>query len=263
MQIFLSSIAKKTGRYLVDFCSGNLARRVLLRIFLPVILAAYFGSLIFAIWSFPGLFDWRTMSMSKLLYPSKNPRFHAIGSAGLVVAGLMTIPFAGYIGRRLRDTSPVLTKIGALSFGAGAISLTLGALIVREPFLHEMFARGAGLGVGLGMLAFYLCVLRARSVPANEPFAHSWVFLAWSLIVPPALLVVVLRLLAAARFQWSNPVYLGIEKRSLWHLGFWEWIGSTAVFLFILSAALLLTESASQPAVSSTPGEELSACRKR
>jgi hypothetical protein len=203
------------------------------------------------------------MSMSKLLYPSKNPQFHAIGSVGLAVAGLLTIPFAGYIGRRLRVISPVLAEIGALSFGAGAISLIFGALIAREPLLHEMFARGAGLGVGLGMLSFYLCALRGRSFPANEPFARSRVFLAWSLIVPPALLVVVLRLLAAARFQWSNPVYLVIEKRSLWHLGFWEWIGSITVFLFLLSAALFLTESASQPAISSTPGAELSACHRR
>ncbi|MGO9266834.1 MAG: hypothetical protein ACLQBA_18465 [Candidatus Binataceae bacterium] len=197
MQIFLSSIAKETGSYLSEFCSGKLKQRTLRRIFLPLILAAYFGSLIFAIWSFPGLFNWRTMSMSKLLYPSNNPQFHGIGSAGLAVAGLMTIPFAGYVGRRLRDTSPVLAEIGALSFGAGAISLTLGALIVWEPFLHEMFARGAGLGVGLGML------------------------------------------------------------------GFWEWIGSTAVFLFILSAALFLTECASQPAISSTPGAEWSVYRRR
>jgi len=96
-----SSIGNKTSSYLTDFCSGKLKQRVLLRIFLPFILAAYFGSLIFAIWSFPGLFNWRTMSMSKLLYPSNNPQFHAIGSVGLAVAGLMTIPFAGYIGRRL------------------------------------------------------------------------------------------------------------------------------------------------------------------
>ena len=258
-----SSIRNKTSSYLVDFCSGKLKQRTLLRIFLPLILAAYFGSLILAIRNFPGFVRLRTMSMSKLLYPSNNPQFHAIGSVGLAAAGLMTIPFAGYIGRRLRDISPVLAEIGALSFGAGAISLTFGALIVWEPFLHEMFARSAGIGVGLGMLAFYSCALRGRSFPANERFARSRVFLAWSLIVPPALLVVVLRLLAAARFQSSNAVYLVIEKRSLWHLGFWEWIGSTAVFLFILSAALFLTESASQRAINSTPGAEWSAYRRR
>jgi len=202
---------------------------------------SYFGSLAFAIWMFPGPFDWRTRSMSKLLYPSNNPQFHAIGSVGVAVAGLLTIPFAGYTGRRLQVIAPAPALIGALAFGAGAISLILGALIVLQPF-HEMFARGAGICLGLGMLAFYLFALRGLSVPPDERHARPRIFLAWSLIVPPALLVLVLRLLAAAHFQWSNPVYRAIENRSLWQLGFWEWIGSIAVFLFLLCAALFLPE---------------------
>jgi hypothetical protein len=63
---------------------------------------------------------------------------------------------------------------------------------------------------------------------------------AWSLTVPFAVLILVLRLLAAAHFQWPNPVYHALENRALWHLGFWEWIGSIAAFLFLLSAALYL-----------------------
>jgi len=121
---------------------------------------------------FPGPFDWRTRSMSKLLYPSNNPQFHAIGSVGVAVAGLLTIPFAGYIGRRLRVISPVPAELGALAFGVGAISLILGALIVLHPFLHEMFARGAGIFLGLGMLAFYLCTLRGLSVSPSERHAR-------------------------------------------------------------------------------------------
>ena len=61
--------------------------------------------------------------------------------------------------------------------------------------------------------------------------------------MPPTLFVVVLRLLTAAHFQWSNPVYQEIENRSLWHLGFWEWLGSIAVFLFLLGAAVFLPEN--------------------
>jgi hypothetical protein len=181
--------------------------------------------------------------MSKLLYPRNNPRFHAIGSAGVAVAGLLTIPFAGYIGRRLRAISPLPAAIGALAFGAGAISLIFGAVIVLQPSVHELLARGAGIGLGLGMLAFYLCALRGLSVPPNQRRARVRVFLAWSLIAPPELVVLMLRLLAAARFQWSNPIYRAIETWSLWHLGLWEWIGSTAVFLFLLSAALFLPEN--------------------
>jgi hypothetical protein len=228
--------------HLIDFCSGRLKQRTL-RIFMPIILASYFGSLTFAIWMFPGPYDWRTRSMSKLLYPRNNPHFHAIVSVGIAVAGLLMIPFAGYIGRRLRVVSPVPAEIGALTFGVGAVSLILGALIVLQPFLHEMFARGAGICLGLGMLAFYSCALRGLSVPPDERYAQLPIFLAWSLIVPPALLVLVLRLLAAAHFQWSNLIYRAIESRSLWHLGFWEWIGSTGVFLFLLGAALFLPEN--------------------
>jgi hypothetical protein len=45
-------------------------------------------------------------------------------------------------------------------------------LIVLQPFLHEMFARGAGICRGLGMLAFYLCAPRELSVPTNEGHAR-------------------------------------------------------------------------------------------
>jgi hypothetical protein len=228
--------------HLANFCSGRLKQRTLLRIFSPLILVSYFGSLTFAIWMFPGPFDWRTRSMSKLLYPRNNPQFHLIVSVGVAVAGVLTIPFAGYIGRRLRVISPVAAEIGTLAFGAGAISLILAAVIVWQPF-HEMFARGAGICFGLGMLAFYLCALRGFLMPSNERHARLPIFLAWSLTVPPAIVVVVLRLLASAHFQWSNPVYRAIEDRSLWHLGFWEWIGSTAVFAFLLSAALFLVQN--------------------
>jgi hypothetical protein len=229
--------------HLTDFCAGRLKQRTLLAIFIPLILASYFGSLTLAIWMFPGPFDWRTRSMSKLLYPTNNPQFHAIGSVGVAVAGLLTIPFAGYIGRRLWVISPIPAAIGTLAFGAGAISLVLAALIVLQPFLHEMFARGAGIFLGLGMLALYLCALRGLSVSPSERHARLPIFLAWSLTVPPALLVIVLRLLTAAHFQWSDPVYQAIENRSLWHLGFWEWIGSIAVFLFLLGAAVFLPEN--------------------
>jgi hypothetical protein len=209
---------------------------------MPLILASYFGTLIFAIRMFPGPFDWRTKSMSKLLYPENNPRFHTVASVGLAVAGLATIPFAGWIARRLRVMSPALADIGAIAFAAGCLSLILGATIVLQPFLHEFFARGAGICFGLGMLAFYLCAMTGVSVSSDEERVRPPVFFGWSVIVPPALVIIVLRLLAAVHFQWSNPLYRTIENRSFWHLGFWEWIGSIAIYLFIIVAVLLLPE---------------------
>jgi hypothetical protein len=228
--------------HLIDFCSGRLKQRTLGRVFIPLIVASYFGSLMLAIRLFPGPFDWRTRSMSKLLYPENNPRFHAIGSVGIAIAGLLMIPFAGYIGRRLRVVARLATGIGALVFGAGAISLIFGAVIVVQPY-HEVFARTAGSCLGLGLLAFYWCASRGLSVPSSEDGQPARrIFLAWSLIVPPALLVIALRLLAGGHFQWSNPIYRLLENRSLWRLGFWEWIISGAVFSFLYGATLFLPE---------------------
>ena len=225
--------------YLSDFCAGRLKQRTLLWVLIPLIGLSYFGSLTLAIWLFPGPFDWRTRAMSKLLYPRNNPRYHAIGAAGVAVAGAAMIPFAGYIRNRIRAGSPVVASIGSLIFGAGAVSLILGGLIVAQPY-HDFFARGAGICAGLGMAVFYLCALRGLAVRANESDYLRRTLLMWNLTVPPALLIVVLRLLAAVHLRWPNPVYRAIENRALWHLGFWEWIGSAAAFMFLLGAALCL-----------------------
>jgi hypothetical protein len=49
----------------------------------------------------------------------------------------------------------------------------------------------------------------------------------WSLATLPAILAVVLRLVIQTRF---------------WHLGFWEWTGSVAIFLFLVCSVWLLPE---------------------
>jgi hypothetical protein len=228
--------------HLIDFGAGRLKQKTLLRIVFPLIVLSYFGSLMFAIRMLPGPFDWRTRSMSKLLYPTIDPNYHTIVSTGLSIAGLMMIPFAGYTGRRLRTISQVSADIGAVALGAGAVSLILCAVLVFQP-IHEMLARSAGICLGFGMLAFYSCAMRARAVPSNESVTRHRLFLAWSLIVPPALLVAVVRVLVGVQFRWSNPLYRMLQNRSLWHLGLWEWIASTAVFLFLLGAALFLPEN--------------------
>jgi hypothetical protein len=63
-------------------------------------------------------------------------------------------------------------EIGAFAFGAGAISLILGALILVQPLLYEMFARGPGICLRLGMLAFYLRPQRTLGFSIRSPLPH-------------------------------------------------------------------------------------------
>jgi hypothetical protein len=45
--------------------------------------------------------DWRYRMISDLISPRNNPEFHWIPSLGITIAGLLLIPFIGYIHRRL------------------------------------------------------------------------------------------------------------------------------------------------------------------
>ncbi|MFZ0890395.1 MAG: hypothetical protein WA005_18295 [Candidatus Binataceae bacterium] len=228
-------------------------RWTLLFVLSPLIFVSYFGTLAVAVSLLPKGYDWRYRAISKLLYPRNNPQFHSIPSVGIAVTGVLIIPFAGYAGRRLRVASPIGANVGGFVFGAGAVCLILAGLIVSDsasefsgfPRLHEMLARASALGIGAGMLVFDACALKGYFVPATrKKLYRRGLLVSWNLLILPAILVVVLRLAAHADFRWSNPIYHALKNPAAWHLAFWEWIGSAAVFMFLLSSALFLPERA-------------------
>ncbi|HTY56001.1 MAG TPA: hypothetical protein VMB26_12400 [Candidatus Binataceae bacterium] len=231
---------------LMDFFCGRLARRTLLSRLLPLIFVCYFGTLAAAVWLYPGSYNWENKSISQLLYPRNNPKFHLVPAFGVATAGFLMIPFAGYISRRLRESSRIPSAVGGCAFVAGAVLLTLAGLILSHPArgvsafprLHDILARACACSLGAGMLAFYIGLLRTRCVRSTA----GALTVAWTILIVPALVVSFLRLAAATRFRWSNPLYLAVRSPALWHLGFWEWIGSEAIFLFLLSAAVWLPE---------------------
>jgi hypothetical protein len=99
----------------------------------------------------PIAYDWRYSVISHLISPRNNPGFHTVPSLGIAITGLLIVPFAGYINRRLCVASRLGANIGAVAFANGAIWLTLAGLIVSQsdhgtsslPRLHEICARTA------------------------------------------------------------------------------------------------------------------------
>jgi len=90
----------------------------MLWVVVPLIGIFYFGSLAVAAALVPQGYDWRTMSISKLLYPLVNPQYHFIPAVGVGVSGVLMLPFAGYIRRGLGVDSPVV-RAGAAFFSRG------------------------------------------------------------------------------------------------------------------------------------------------
>lgn len=234
--------------------SGDLSRAAVLFVWLPIIALSYFGTLAIAAWLSPDPYDWRHGSISRLLYPSYDPRLHQLASLGISIAGLLIVPLASYIRRRLRQGPTLAGDAGALALGLGGIGLALAGLITSHPAhgtsafprLHEILARAAAIGLGAGIVMFWLCAAKGTLTAAGGGRKSRRLFVAWSLITLPALLTALLRAAVGAQLDWSNPIYLRLQDRSLWRLAFWEWLGSAAVFLFLLSAALYLPESESQ-----------------
>jgi hypothetical protein len=236
---------------LSKFFSGDIRQRTLLFVLFPLVVGSYFGVLALAVVLFPGAYDWRTMSISKLLYPRLNPQFHYVAAIGIAATGLLMIPFAGYIQRRTRTASPVAVAVGTALFVAGCICLIFAGLVSSHPLhggspvprLHERLARAAAIGIGVGIIIFNACAIKGYFHPATatKRYRRSLI-VSWNLLTLPAILVVVLRLVMFARLPPLDPFYQTWRRSIAWHLGFWEWVGSAAVILFLLCSAWLLPE---------------------
>jgi hypothetical protein len=239
---------------LLNFFSGNLTRKTLLFVLIPLIFLSYFGSLASAIFLSPMAYDWRYSVISHLISPRNNPKFHAVASLGIAITGLLIIPFAGYINRRLRVASSLGANIGTVAFASGAIWLILAGLIVSQrhygtsslPRLHEMCARTAAFGIGTGLVAFCLCALKGYFIHAKgKKHYQRMLLLSWILLTLGPILGVTfsecLVRIVGAHLLWSYHIDQ-LKNSFFWHLAFWEWIGSAAVFLFLLSSAIFLPQ---------------------
>jgi hypothetical protein len=242
---------KMTHRNVLNYLRGDLTRKTMLFVLFPLILISYFGILGLAVWLYPESYDWRYISISKLLYPRNNPEFHYIASASVAVTGVLMIPFAGYIQRRLRRAAPAVVMFGAILFFGGCICLTLAGLIAshpargvsRLPKLHEILARISVIGIGVGTLMFTVCATRGylRPEPGRRPYRRGLV-ISWNLLTMPALLITVSWLMIRIFLKKSARAHHVIVTSAAWNLGFWEWIGSVAVVAFLFCAALFLPE---------------------
>jgi hypothetical protein len=244
---------------LLNFFSGNLTRRTLLLVVIPIVFLSYFGTLGLTILWCQKTYDWRYSVISHLISPRDNPEFHTVPSFGIAITGLLIIPFAGYINRRLRVASRLGADIGTVAFANGAIWLILAGLIVSRshhgasslPRLHEMCARTAALGLGTGLLAFCSCALNGYFIPAEgKKLYQRRLLISWILLTLGPVLggffSECLLLIVGAHLQWSYQIDQVLRNSLLWHLALWEWIGSAAVFLFLLSSALFLPEQTSE-----------------
>jgi hypothetical protein len=224
-----------------------LYRKTTLAVLLALIFLSFFGTLCASALMLPGKYDWRSRVISNLLSPRDNPGHYWLAACGTALAGLLTLPFAGYLRRHLQTAAPRAARLTCLAFVAGIIALICACIVVPQHMhgalgvrrLHEFLARSSAAFIALAMLSACWCAWKG----CGQSRLAAHLFWTWSLLTVLPLLGILLSecflLVAQSKTPWAIPIRSALRHSVFWHLGFWEWTGAVAVFVFLCAAVLL------------------------
>jgi hypothetical protein len=241
--------------------AGCVSKKALLTMLLPLSIASYFGTVIVAAFFFPVPYHWSVRAISNLASPRDNPGAFWLPCLGLVASSLLALPFAGYVEQRLRGITPRLARAAGVAFALACVLLLLTGLVPQQANpafgwerMHEFFARSSAAAFFIGMLCCCLCAFRDRfQVFGGQRFlgatlSHYW---GWATLLPVGCVAIIgtLQFLGHQADQaWAEQVRQSFRHTVLWHVAFWEWIGSVIVFMFMVVTVLLLPEGIKAPA---------------
>jgi hypothetical protein len=242
--------------------AGHVSKTVLLTIFLPFSIASFFGTVIVAAFFFPVPYDWSVRAMSNLASPRDNPSAYWLPCLGLATSAVLALPFAGYLERRLRGITPRLARTAGVAFALACVLLLLTGLVPQQVLpvfgwhrMHEFLARGSAAAFFTGMICCCVCALGDRfrvfggQRSLGTALSYYW---GWATLLPLGCVAVigVLHFLGHVADQaWAEQARQSFRHTILWHLAFWEWIGSVLFFMFMVVTVLLLPEGTKAPAV--------------
>jgi hypothetical protein len=221
-----------------------LYRKPVLAILLGLIFLSFFGTLGMSAVMFPQSYDWRYRVISNLLSPRDNPGHYWLAACGVALTAVFMVPFAGYLQRHLEVASPRVARVSYRAFVAGIVALICTCLVVPQHThgvfgvwrLHEFLARSSAAFIAVGMLCGCWCAWKGRCQTAfSARLFWTWSFLTLLPLVG-VLLSECLLLLTRLNPPWAMPLRHALRHSVLWHLGFWEWTGAAAVFLFLCAA---------------------------
>jgi hypothetical protein len=246
---------------------GNVSKRLLLGKLLPVTVILFFGALWAAASSFPGGYDWRVHTISKLTSAETNPQGFRLAALGVMAAMFVALPFAGYVAQHLRAIAPRTARFAGVVFALG-FAATLASMLAElgvatiNAKTHNFLAHtSAALFIG-GMMCCSFCALkdlrqffpRKRSLPFG--LTCYWTSLT---ILPILTLLCVAALVLLGKYAgqlWVEEYRQSFRGSMVWHLAFWEWIGAIGAFAFMLGTVWLLPSRTAAPVLARSTADE-------
>lgn len=198
---------------------------VLLFILLIILITTY-G---YALWVFPGKYQFLRMSVSSLGNTIKNPQGHTIWSIGMMIAGLGIIPYILFLFRQLRPIACITTYIFTIILLLSAIGVFgVGIFSEDSGLIHYVFAGMAFFGF-FTAYSFNMYTL-IKSIRDKMGWIKIWQLVLIYLITD----VVMLGFLTAFIFYWLY--YFWRIFIFMMYLPLWEWLllGSYIFYLYAI-----------------------------
>src|ERR1051325_3346717 len=221
---------------------------------LPMACVLFFGALSVAALSFPGGYDWRIHTISKLTSADRNPAGFRLAAVGIAAAMFLIFPFARYVSQNLQSIAPRAARLAGLAFGLGFCvtiftMLTELAQLPIHPKLHNGLAHTSGALFIAGMICCCFCALKDRLQYSTTkatlplPLTCYWTSLTVAPIV--GLAFVGALVLIGKHTGWTAVEQLrqSFRNTNAWRLAFWEWLGVCGAFAFMLGTIWLLPGS--------------------
>ena len=214
----------------------------------PLGVLAFWCGLSMAARRYPSQYDWRYMTVSKLVSPDRNPAGYLWASAGIVLCGLCGLYWVAILARR-RDqkyTGDRPRGIRALQFGYFCMmcAAVLPTWLLRIQKGHEILAVFAFAGLLIGMVRLLFQIIERillRRMRRFSGHARLYAFLVASVAVLPILLAG----LAQAYFYYvpSELHWLSFSWRArgwpvLLRFAFWEWVTCVVLSAYIAILSL-------------------------
>jgi hypothetical protein len=238
------------ARYVQSKLSGDVSKNLLLTTLLPITLVLFFGTLCFSARSFPGGYDWRIHTISKLASADTNPDSYRVAALGVTLAVFLVLPFAGYVSEYLRQTDPRVAWLAGVAFATGfALTIVaMGAEVIQANIpnkIHNIMGHSAGASFLIGMICCSVCAIKARFQMHPERRLSAALTCYWTslTVLPLGAAIFIGAVILAGKHggqAWAEAFRQSFRHSVVWRLAFWEWVGVIGAFTFIIGTILLV-----------------------
>ncbi len=210
---------------------------------------ALWGGILMAAWRYPSEYDWRYMTISRLLSPERNPAGHLWGTGSIVLCGFCGLWWTlGLVRRcsRMGAQRPGGLRAMQIGYLGMACASALPQWLQRIPKGHEMLALFAWSSLLLGMM-YLTFQTTERAVPRRTGSGVGSPRFYAAVLVGTAVLPILLAgsALAYVYFVLPQLPWVNLSWRSrgipvILSFAFWQWISLLVLSVYMVMLSLTI-----------------------